>query len=160
MDQINLAEVVQTLANIGVLAGIIFLAYELRQNTRATKLTATEHYLSNTFALDLRIAENAEVAELLIKASQNGPLTDVERLRLRRFCYAGLRHWENIHYLHYTSVLDEKFWAPVRHEIIEIVRSSPFMADYWKDNQSSFTDEFNTEMKAISQEASDRHRDV
>jgi len=38
MKKIDLGQTITILANIGVIAGIVFLGYELRQNTGAIKL--------------------------------------------------------------------------------------------------------------------------
>ena len=40
MTKINLGEVVTIIANIGVIAGLVFLAYEIRQNTAQMRAEA------------------------------------------------------------------------------------------------------------------------
>jgi len=42
MKKIDLGQSIAILANIGVIAGIIIVAYELRQNTLATELVASQ----------------------------------------------------------------------------------------------------------------------
>ena len=54
-------------ANIGVLAGIIFLAYELQQNTVATQLEAASNFQNSFSEVEMLIAGDPEFAELLIK---------------------------------------------------------------------------------------------
>ena len=54
-------------ANIGVLAGIIFLAFELQQNTVATQLEAASNFQGSVTELEMLIAGNPEFAELLRK---------------------------------------------------------------------------------------------
>jgi hypothetical protein len=50
MKKIDLSQAIQTTANLGVLAGIIFLAYEIRQNTTATQLMASESHMAAVVA--------------------------------------------------------------------------------------------------------------
>ncbi len=54
-------------ANIGVLAGIIFLAFELQQNTVATQLEAASNFQDSFSEIELFIAGSPEFAELLRK---------------------------------------------------------------------------------------------
>ena len=52
-------------ANIGVMAGIIFLAFELQQNTVATQLDAAGRYQASFSEIELFIAGSPDFAELL-----------------------------------------------------------------------------------------------
>lgn len=65
MKKIDLGQMITILANVGVIAGIIFLAIELRQNTTASRLEAASTHLSGSYELDLLLATNKELSELL-----------------------------------------------------------------------------------------------
>ena len=67
MKKIDLGQTIQILANVGVLAGILFLAFELRQNTMATRSAAASSIEASFSEAELFIAGNAEFAELLTK---------------------------------------------------------------------------------------------
>jgi hypothetical protein len=149
MKKIDLGQTIQVLANVAVLAGIGFLAYELRQNTRATLIASTEATLSGAYQLDLRIASDPEVAELLLKQE---PLTEAERLRKQRWYYAALRQWETARYLSSISALDDSFWQAYRHELIQIMSGADAIVEYWQGNKQSFTPAFNEEMERMVQE--------
>lgn len=47
-------------ANIGVLAGIVFLAYELQQNTLATDLEVASNFQNSFSEIEMLIAGDAE----------------------------------------------------------------------------------------------------
>jgi len=115
-------------------------------------MSSAEGLLSNSFALDLALAQDADTSQLLLKAVKEKPLTDVEQLRLSRWAYSGLRHWKNVHYLYYTSALDEKFWPPFRHEIMQLVRLHPYMAMHWRENKSSFTENLTLGWRTFSRQ--------
>ena len=59
-------------ANFGVLAGIIFLAFELNQNTVATRLEAASNFNASFSEIELLIAGNPEFSELLTKGRSGG----------------------------------------------------------------------------------------
>ncbi len=65
-------------ANIGVLAGIIFLAYELQQNTVATRLEAASNFNASFSEIELFIAGNPEFAELLGRGRDGGETSAVD----------------------------------------------------------------------------------
>jgi len=153
--KVGLGQTITTLANLGVIAGIVFLAYELRQNTQAVQLASAESYLSGGSALDLRIAQDAELASLLIRASGPEPLTEVEELRLERFNYATLRQWETAHYLYSIGALDPSMWSAYRQEIKKIILRTPNLIAYWRDNNPSFTPGFGMEIEIILTERTD-----
>lgn len=56
------------IANIGVLVGIFFLAYEIQQNTVATQLEVASSFQSSFSEVEMLIAVDSEFAELLFKA--------------------------------------------------------------------------------------------
>ncbi len=82
MKKIDLGQAVTILANVGVIAGIVFLAVELQQNNELMGAAARA-------AQNERIQDFVEqrytvpgLAEILIKARDGEPLTEVEELKL------------------------------------------------------------------------------
>lgn len=155
MKKLSLGQTITTLANLGVIAGIAFLAYELRQNTQAVQSASAESYLSGGSALDLRIAQDSDLAALLLKASGPEPLTEVQELQLERFNYATLRQWETAHYLFSIDALDVNLWSAYRNEIKKIILRTPNLIAYWRANNQSFTSEFGREIERILAEGND-----
>jgi len=78
----NLGQTASVLANLGVIAGIVFLAVELRQNNELMEAAARD-------AQNVRIQAYVEqrytvpgLAEIILKARDGEPLTEVEDLKL------------------------------------------------------------------------------
>jgi hypothetical protein len=67
MKKIDVVQAVTILANVGVIAGIVFLAFELQQNTQAVRLASAQSYLTGGTSLDFQIATDSEFASLLIR---------------------------------------------------------------------------------------------
>ena len=82
MKKIDLGQTITILANIGVIAGIAFLAVDLRQNNELMRAAARD-------AQNARIQEYVEqvymvpgLAEIILKARSETPLTEVEQFKL------------------------------------------------------------------------------
>jgi len=82
LKKIDLGQTIGIVANIGVIAGILFLAVELRQNNnlmideaeRARAESRRQHWVL--------IAENAELAAMMVKERNGEQLNAAEELRL------------------------------------------------------------------------------
>ena len=83
MKKIDLGQAITILANIGVIAGIIFLAFELRQNNNMLESQARANLDANRVSMQQNLVEDAGgIAELVYKARTGQQLTDVEEWRL------------------------------------------------------------------------------
>jgi len=82
MKKLELGQSIQTLANIGVIAGIFFLAIQVNQtNEIALAETQAARYLFGIEAYRI-VAENGDLAEVMVKDRANQDLSDPESLRL------------------------------------------------------------------------------
>ena len=83
MKKIDLGQTLGILANVGVIAGIVFLAFELRQNNEL--LVAQTTY--SQFAIDreqrIAIMQTDGLLEAMVKARNDSPLSEIEDLRLQ-----------------------------------------------------------------------------
>jgi hypothetical protein len=64
MNKIDLGHTIQLLANIGVIAGIVFLAYELRQNTNVARSSAIQSIAQLTYEHNMRVATDPALRTL------------------------------------------------------------------------------------------------
>ena len=86
MKKLDLGQTITILANVGVIAGIIFLGLELRQNNELQVMQARETRLDRqNSVIDLMI-ENPDIIELLGKNPES--LTEAEHDRLQ---FSGLK---------------------------------------------------------------------
>ena len=85
MKNIDLGRTLNTLANVGVIAGIIFLAVELNQNNELLELeaeaTRTQIFLDGWE----RIASDPALVALMLKDRKNEVLTDAEEMQLNAY---------------------------------------------------------------------------
>ena len=109
---------VTLLANIGVVAGIFFLAVETRQSNLATRIAARDsasqgHIDYMSFAVVPSI-----LAVARIKMSRGEGLTDLESDQLRRFHAMRWRHYERVFFLHQYDVISDDEWRGYENGIL------------------------------------------
>jgi len=73
------------LANVGVVAGIIFLAIEVRTNTSTNRIAILQNYSDNWMQIHAQLAENHELASLVELALSGGDLDPVQSRQFRRW---------------------------------------------------------------------------
>ena len=76
---ISLGQLLETIASLGVIAGIIFLGFELRQNNEMLVVQAEMAVSENQTATLLAIVLAPELIELMLKDEQSR--TEIERHR-------------------------------------------------------------------------------
>ena len=83
MKKIELGRTVSILANAGVIAGILFLVFELRQNNSLLESEARSNLDANRVSMQQNIVEDSGgIAELMYRARMGEQLTGLENWRL------------------------------------------------------------------------------
>jgi hypothetical protein len=137
-------------ANIGVLAGILFLAYELQQNTLVTRLEAAGSFQNSFSEIELFVAGSPEFAELLVKGREGGERSREDELRLTLFYSNVLRKWQFVQYQYLSGALDEGLWRGNRGRLVQILGEDRGLLAYWRMNQLQFSPAFNEMMTSIT----------
>jgi len=123
-------------ANIGVLAGIIFLAYELQQNTVATQLEAATNFQGSFSEKEMLIAGNPEFADLLMKGVLGDDVSATEQFRLNAFYTNVLRQWQFIHFQSLTDAINEEMWRGERAYLTEVIGFDAGLFSHWQSNNN------------------------
>ncbi len=84
MKKIELGQTITILANIGVIAGIVFLAVELRQNNELLAAEARSDLSSRRTGFIEMIVTSPDLADIIVKAASDEPLSAAEDLRFRQ----------------------------------------------------------------------------
>ena len=94
MKKIDLGQTVSMFANIGVIAGIIFLAVELRQNNELLEAEARAASSARITHIPETVSTDVDLADALTKARNGETLTESEELRVYAFQVWGFRGQE------------------------------------------------------------------
>lgn len=141
LDQIN--RWMTLAANVGVLLGILFLVFELRQNTTASRAEAASNYQDTFSEVELFIARDAEFAALLVAGRNGDELSYVDQFRLTVFYGNVLRTWQNAHFQYEAGTLNKDLWLSIRTRFAGILSEDRGLLDHWSNHQSEFTPAFN-----------------
>jgi hypothetical protein len=136
-------------ANIGVLLGILLLAYELNQNREMMQgQTRTElaHKLAD---LTYQSAADAEIANLMSRGDAGETLTEDERVRYFEFVQVFQRFHENVHYQYRNGLYDEIEFNAQRNAWKNAVYNSEGRVDVWCISQLGFSPEFVAEINGL-----------
>jgi len=111
MSNDNFRGWIEILSNLGVLIGIVFLVYELNQNSVSQRMEA-KLALSERFAeFDGSLAENSDLAQLVAKADFEGAdLTPLEWSRYRAHYNRWMSILMRVQALHDDGVFNDADW--------------------------------------------------
>jgi len=140
-------------ANIGVMAGIIFLAVEIQQNTVATQQSAAISFQGGFSEVELFIAGNQDFSELLDKGRKGADVSEPEQLRLMVFYGTVLRAWQLNHLQYLSGALDEDVWLGSRDYMAQILGEDLGLFNRWQNGKNHFSPRFNEMIESIVTEA-------
>ncbi len=126
MTIIELGALGELLGAIGVMATLVYLAAQIRQNTRSMddgkRLALAQTYQMRADALQSMLVEAANsehIGPILVKLTERGYPEDVgaldtldteERGRFRQWQIAQQTHWDNLFFQYQQGFLDEEYY--------------------------------------------------
>lgn len=93
MKKIELGQAVSILANLGVIAGIVFLALELQQNNALLAAQARSELATRRVGFVELVTGNGELADIIVRANAGEPLSPAEQFRFRQLGRRLLSSW-------------------------------------------------------------------
>ena len=87
---IDVGQAIQVVANIGVVASIVLLAFQLKQNNKLMAATAAGVNITQATVIWSTVIEQPEMAELLIKDRQHEAFTPAQEMRLNAYWIRSL----------------------------------------------------------------------
>ena len=117
MDTDNLNKWGSLLANVGVLAGIVFLALEIRQSNRIAMATAEMSIRDHYFTQNQIVLTDDRVTELLVKAKDpNAEFSAIEAEKLDAYIYMQTNTWRAIEIAYMNGLLPHETFETIDHE--------------------------------------------
>lgn len=140
MKKIDLGRAVSILANVGVIAGIVFLAVELQQNNELLAAQARrDQLIARTAGAEMQLT-NDVLAELVFKARNGESLTERETDRFYDFAYYQFRQWEWQYNEYVAGMLEEADWPVIGWR--GYVRGLPILAQVWEQRKQNVSPDF------------------
>ncbi len=132
---------------IAVVATLIYLAIQMRQNTNALKLISARSIteeIQETFSL---LATNQELAEILVKASGESALHGAEAVRYYTLTSNLVRVYENAFLQSRAGVMEQAHWEGFTRLMIDYTSMAAFQ-QYWQDRKHWVSDDFQEYMES------------
>ena len=109
-----LAEFTQLLGGIGVIASLIYVAIQIRNNSRAVRAAAYQQLSASIAGLWAELGRNQELCAFALRGSDDfSALTRIEKARYRFFLMSFLRNIENGWFQHRIGTLKEEDWQTI-----------------------------------------------
>jgi len=140
----EIAEIAEVIAAVGVLVSLLYVGYEIKQNTVAVRSTAYQaiHDAEDGFWSDL--ASDAGAARLWERGLDLGlePLAGGDRERFTVVARRLIYLFQNVHYQNRKGVVDEELWAAWVASLDEFL-AEPGFRDVLRDIAPHLSDPFN-----------------
>jgi len=136
-------------ANLGVLAGLVFVAIELNQNTKATIVSASEQITNQSldyFALGM---DNQVIALARYKQSIGDELSGFEQDQLWWHQYYNFRGFENVYLQYLRGYVEQSEWDRYQRIIQFRLTTDEIAIKMWEDTQPRWTAEFTAEVERL-----------
>ena len=144
MSKLN--ERLTLIANLSVVAGIVFLAVEVRLNSEATRAEIKNALSESSRAQGLWAAEHPEVLILDQRWAADEPLSEVERLQVDALYYARWRNLENAYYQYEAGALESAEWEAyerIAQERLRTATHTAYLAEHGFRFSQVFIDHLN-----------------
>lgn len=141
---------ISLLANVAVLAGIVFLGIEIRQNTEAVVAASSTALTDQSVDFFSAGLDNQVVARALFKQTAGEELDPFEAAQLGRLQYLNFRVFENAYLQYRRGFYEAAEWERYQRIIRRIFASDPVAVTMWERNRGSgFTELFEREVERL-----------
>ena len=141
MEKLGFGQKIAFLANLGVIAGIVLLAYEMRQNTVAIKSTASQGVQDQLSALYEMVTIDPMMEIYITGMADYDQLNPVERGKFNAYLSNIMAAMENLYVL-----VEEGSYAPDRAQgwwlIMRAILEYPGGMQHWQDHRYRWTEDF------------------
>lgn len=124
-------------ANIGVIAGIVFLAIEIRQNSNAVRAQTRAQLAEGVTELFSANMNDKEYAAVLMRGNNIEELSPVEKYQYSRHRNAWIHYWNNVAYQYQMGLYDKSEFILQVSTIRADMEKYPGLKIHWCNNKYS-----------------------
>lgn len=144
MDWDAIGATAEAVGAIAVLATLVYLAIQSRDNAKVLRARAVWDAQSSFVEVNEKLGDGGLVSELVYRALQaDQEFSEYEKYLLHRFLRGWMQRMEAQHALYQAGILDEEVWL-LRKGYAKAVLNIPLLAESWElDKENSmFTKAF------------------
>ena len=126
---------------IGVFVTLVYLAIQIKGNTRAQQSSTLQALQSDANRLTMQIASNPQLAEVCLKSENSlGDLSPVERYQFDYYAMTVFEMHESAHHMYTQGQINPDIWA--LWEIAFKSELTPAFLSFWDEHKESYTPAF------------------
>jgi hypothetical protein len=134
--------VAELLGAVGVIASLVYLALQIRQNTRSLHANTFQTVADSSIHRMMNLAQDDELADRFIRGMIDpSDLQGHVRFQFDLLMRANFKGYENYFYQHTKGMLDDESWNAQK-EIIRVSVSPPGAPIWWGQNRHLFRHDF------------------
>ncbi len=146
MKKLDLGQTLGLIANLGVIAGILLLVFELNQNRDMMRAQTRNEISRGVVELLSSTSTSVELADAWARARQGEMLPPAQAVMLETFTESLYRYWENSHYQYRQGLYDEDEFSVHLDLMVRLVSNDRQLTGWWCRNQRDYSDRFVTEL--------------
>lgn len=132
----------EILGAVGVIITLIYLARQIRQNTKASRLATANAVAAAARDWNAPLLQDPELAWTFQVGTEDPTMLDEkEQARFVELCFSLLRMFEDMHYQYQSGFLDPEIWKGYERLYVAYAKAPGFRA-YWKIRRHTFRPEF------------------
>ena len=144
------SDAAQIISALGVVVSLLYVGYEIRQNTGAPRAATRQAVAETDLAFVAGPLDPALLARAESKRVTGQELTGAEELVLYERQHLNFRVFENAHYQFEIGLLEAEVWGRHLRIIESRLTTDPFAAAMWASNARFFTESFRAVVDSIS----------
>jgi hypothetical protein len=130
------------LAAVGVIATLIYLSIQIRQNTKAVRSSSIQNLVQSFSTTAQAAVENEHIIPLLLKANPSvSALTEVERAQLHFWFIMTFRRFEGVYFQRDLGIVDAEVIDGFERSHIAILASKSAQ-EWWANSKEIFNSGF------------------
>jgi hypothetical protein len=127
---------------IAVVISLVYLALQIRQNTRAVQSTIHQAMLDGIMRVSASLSDSGGMARIVQKANDDYEnLTDDERIRFEAYADRTVANYETAFHNWQGSMIDPALWRSWSLSILSDL-SDPGLRRYWEEKKHLYLIEF------------------
>lgn len=140
MDIETLALIAEVVGGFAVVVSLLYVAFQVRQNTSALKVSTLQDLVANQNAAHDIIANNPDLADLMVKADRDYEnLSEAERKRFTSTCFSLFNVLQTAYSNNQAKLMDAELWEAWMRGYGVLLKASPGIVKEWQSIRETYT---------------------
>ena len=138
----DLGNIGELVAAVGVIASLIYLALQIRQNTKAVRRSSHQSAVEGFTNVNSILLQDSEATQIVTTGLQHPEELDANELtRFERWVGSLLAHMENLFFQHRDGIIEIERWEAYEAVLREFAVTRGYSV-YWKRCRHRYSSSF------------------